>query len=144
MKKNVLIIGAGGVGAVAVHKCAQHNNVLGDICIASRTVEKCEKIIDSVHRKNNLQDKTKKLYAKQLDASKSENVVKLIEETNSAIVINVGTAFVNMPIMDACLEAGAAYIDTAVHEEFDVINANTNSRSKQVLTRFLIKVEKKL
>jgi len=72
MAKNVLVIGAGGVGAVAVHKCAQHNEVLGDICIASRTVEKCEKIIDSVHRKNNLQDKTKKLYAKQLDASKSE------------------------------------------------------------------------
>ncbi|OQY50331.1 MAG: saccharopine dehydrogenase [Candidatus Parabeggiatoa sp. nov. 2] len=122
MKKNVMVIGAGGVGSVAVHKCAQHNEVLGDICIASRTVAKCEKIIDSVHRKNNLQDKTKKLYAKQLDASKSENVVKLIEETNSAIVINVGSTFVNMPIMDACLEAGVAYIDTSVQEDLDVIN----------------------
>ena len=122
MRKNVLVIGAGGVGAVAVHKCAQHNEVLGDICIASRTLEKCEKIIDSVHRKNNLQDKTKKLYARQLDASKSENVVKLIEETNSGIVINVGTAFVNSYIIDACLEAGTAYIDTAVDEGPDDIN----------------------
>ncbi len=124
MKKNVLIIGAGGVGAVAAHKCAQNNDILGDICFASRTVEKCEKTIESIHRKNNFKDKSKKLYAKQIDASKTENVVKLIKETNSEIVLNVGTAFVNMPVMDACLEAGAAYIDTAVHEDKDVINAD--------------------
>jgi len=121
--KNVLIIGAGGVGAVVVHKCAQNNDVLGDICIASRTLEKCEAIIDSVHRKDNLKDKNKQLYARQLDAGKRENVVTAIQETASDIVINVGTAFVNEVIMDACLEARAAYIDTAVAEDISVINA---------------------
>ena len=123
MAKNVLIIGAGGVGAVVAHKCAQHNGILGDICIASRTIEKCEKIIESIHRKNNLQDKTRKLYARQLDASKVENVAKLIRETRSEIVINIGTAFANLPIMEACLEVGVAYIDTAVHEDINVIDA---------------------
>lgn len=123
MKKNVLVLGAGGVGSVVVHKCAQNNDVLGDICIASRTVEKCEKIIESVLRKNNLKDNTSKLYARQLDASNIENVVKIIEETQSEIVINVGTVFINQTIMDACLEAGAAYIDTAVAEDIDVMNA---------------------
>jgi saccharopine dehydrogenase-like NADP-dependent oxidoreductase len=123
MKKNVLIIGAGGVGAVAAHKCAQNNDILGDICIASRTLEKCEAIIDSVHRKGNLKDWNKKLYARQLDASNREHVVTAIQETASDIVINVGTAFINDVIMDACLEAGATYIDTAVTEDINVINA---------------------
>ena len=122
MKQNVLIIGAGGVAHVTAHKCAQHNDVLGDICIASRTLTKCETIIASIQQKNNQKDASKKLYARQLDASNRKNVVKLIQETQSSIVINVGTAFVNMPIMDACLEAGAAYIDTAVHENIDVVN----------------------
>ena len=54
-KKNVLIIGAGGVGHVAAHKAAMQNDVLGDICIASRTLSKCEAIIDSVQRKGHLQ-----------------------------------------------------------------------------------------
>ena len=54
MKKNVLIIGAGGVAHVAAHKAAMHNDVLGDICIASRTLSKCDEIIDSVRRKGNL------------------------------------------------------------------------------------------
>ncbi|HFD86576.1 MAG TPA: saccharopine dehydrogenase family protein [Gammaproteobacteria bacterium] len=123
MKKNVLIIGAGGVGAVVTHKCAQNNDRLGDICIASRTIEKCQHIIDDVKRRNNLKDRNKNLHARQLDASQREKVVAAIRETSSDIVINVGTAFVNDVIMDACLEAGAAYIDTAVAEDIDVINA---------------------
>ena len=60
MKKNLLIIGAGGVAHVAAHKAAMHNDVLGDICIASRTVSKCEAIIDSVKRKGHIKDESKK------------------------------------------------------------------------------------
>ena len=59
MKKNVLIIGAGGVAHVAAHKAAMQNDVLGDICIASRTLSKCEAIIDSVQRKGHLKDPSK-------------------------------------------------------------------------------------
>jgi saccharopine dehydrogenase-like NADP-dependent oxidoreductase len=89
MKKNVLIVGAGGVAHVAAHKCAEHNDVLGDICIASRTPFKCDAIIESVKSKNHIKDKTKKLYSKQVDALDVARTVKLIKETQSQIVINL-------------------------------------------------------
>jgi len=59
MKTNVLIIGAGAVAHVAAHKCAQNNDILGSICIASRKKEKCDRIIESVRRKRSLKDKSK-------------------------------------------------------------------------------------
>ena len=68
MKQNVLIIGAGGVAHVTAHKCAQNNDVLGDLTIASRTLSKCDKIIESIKRKNNVKDKSKKIYSKQYGA----------------------------------------------------------------------------
>jgi len=117
MKKNVLIIGAGAVGHAAAHKCAQNNDMLGDICIASRTLSKIENIIKSVRRKNSLKDKTKKIYSRQLNALDISSTVKMIKETGSSIVINLGAPFVNMSILEACLETGAAYMDTAIHEE---------------------------
>ena len=116
---NVLIIGAGGVAHVTAHKCAQHNDTLGDICIASRNVTKCHEIIESIARKRNLKDPTKKLYARQLDAFNIPQTIKLIQETNSSIVLNLGTAFINMSVLEACLETGATYMDTAIHEEPD-------------------------
>lgn len=48
-----MVIGAGGVSQVVVHKCAQHNDVLGKISIASRKIEKCRAIADSVAEKGN-------------------------------------------------------------------------------------------
>ncbi|RRH76558.1 saccharopine dehydrogenase family protein [Falsigemmobacter faecalis] len=116
MKRNVLIIGAGGVAQVVAHKAAQNNDVLGDIHIASRTAAKCEQIIASVREKGSLKvDGVLKAHA--LDARDSANVVALIRETGAEIVINVAQAFVNMPILDACIEAGVAYMDTAIHED---------------------------
>jgi saccharopine dehydrogenase-like NADP-dependent oxidoreductase len=117
MKTNLLIIGAGGVAHVAAHKAAMQNDVLGDICIASRTLSKCEAIIESVHRKGHLKDASHKLHARQLDALDVAATAALIRETESQIVVNLGTAFVNMSVLDACLETGAAYIDTAIHED---------------------------
>jgi saccharopine dehydrogenase-like NADP-dependent oxidoreductase len=117
MKKNVLIIGAGGVAHVAAHKCAQHNNILGDICIASRNQSKCDKIIQSVIRKKNLKDKTKKLYSRQIDAMNVSAVAKLIEDTKSSIVLNLGTSYINMTVLEACIKTGTTYIDTAIHED---------------------------
>jgi saccharopine dehydrogenase-like NADP-dependent oxidoreductase len=124
MKKNILIIGAGGVANVVTHKCAQHNDEFGDICLASRTLSKCDAIIDSVHRKNNLQDKGKRLYSRQIDAMDIAATSKLIEDTQSDIVINVGSPFVNMSVLQACLKTKAAYIDTAIHEDPDKICEN--------------------
>lgn len=120
MKKNVLIIGAGGVAQVVAHKCAQHNDVLGDIHIASRTAEKCQKIIDSIHEKKNLKN-AGTLEGHALDATDIDATVALIKRTGCEIVINVGSAFINMPVMSACIKAGVAYLDTAIHEEQDKI-----------------------
>ena len=119
MKKNVLIIGAGGVAHVAAHKCAQNNDILGDICIASRKQHKCDAIIESVKRKNNIKDKSKKLYSRQIEAMDVPAVVKLIKDTNSQIMINLATAYVNKYLLEACIQTGIAYMDTAVHEEPD-------------------------
>jgi len=121
MKKNLLIIGAGGVAHVAAHKAAMHNDMLGDICIASRTVSKCEAIIDSVKRKGHIKDESKKVHARQLDALDVAATAALIRETGSEIVMNLGSAFVNMSVLDACIDTGAAYIDTAIHEDPDKV-----------------------
>jgi len=116
MKKNVLIIGAGGVAQVVAHKCAQHNDTLGNIAIASRTLSKCEDIVSSVLEKGSMKvDGSIKAYA--LDAMDVAATVELIRQTESQIVINVGTAFLNMSVMSACIEAKVAYLDTAIHEE---------------------------
>ncbi len=121
MRKNVLIIGAGGVGHVVAHKCAMNNDVLGDICIASRTQKKCDKIIESIQRKNHLKDASKKLYSKQVNALDIPSVVDLIKESQSEIVINVGQSYINMSVLEACIETGAVYMDTAIHEEPDKV-----------------------
>ncbi|NLA51088.1 MAG: saccharopine dehydrogenase family protein, partial [Alcaligenaceae bacterium] len=112
--------GAGGVAHVVAHKCAQNNKLLGDIHIASRTLSKCEAIIDSIKEKNNLQHPGI-LKAHQLDAFDIEATKALIRSTNSQIVINVGTPFLNMSVLEACIGTGAAYLDTAIHEEPDLI-----------------------
>ncbi len=117
MKKNVLIVGAGGVAHVALHKCAQNNDILGDICIASRTLSKCDAIIESVKRKGNIKDKSKKIYSRQVDCFDVSATVKLIKETNSQIVMNLAQAYVNMSLLEACIQAGVAYMDTAIHED---------------------------
>ena len=116
MKRNVLIIGAGGVAQVVAHKAAQHNDRLGDLHIASRTVAKAETIIDSVHAKAAM--KVPGVFqAHALDAMDTAAVVALIQATGCQIVINVGSPFVNMTVLDACIQAGVAYMDTAIHED---------------------------
>lgn len=120
MKRNVLVIGAGGVGQVVVHKCAQHNDVLGDIHVASRNVRKCREIIDSVHHKHAMKVPGV-LEPHALDAMDVDATKALIRSTGAQIVINVGHAFVNMSVLQACIETGAAYLDTAIHEDADKI-----------------------
>jgi saccharopine dehydrogenase-like NADP-dependent oxidoreductase len=120
--KNVLIIGAGGVGSAVTHKCAQRSCELGDICLASRTVSKCEDIIATVHEKGNLENSDSKLTAARLDAKDTDAVVDLIERIGTSIVINVASPHCNLAIIDACLATGAHYLDTAVYEKEGVIN----------------------
>ncbi len=121
MKKNVLIVGAGGVAHVAAHKCALQNDILGDICIASRTQSKCDAIIESVKNKNHIKNTSGKIYSRQINALDISASIRLIEETNSQIVINLAQSYVNMSLLEACIKTGVAYIDTAIHEEPDKV-----------------------
>ncbi|MET3559484.1 saccharopine dehydrogenase-like NADP-dependent oxidoreductase [Bartonella japonica] len=116
MKKNILIIGAGGVAQVVAHKCAQNNDILGEIHIASRTLKKCEAIIASIKEKNTMK-KQGVFKGHALNAMNVEETVKLIQKTKCEIVINVGSAFLNMSVLSACIETKCAYIDTAIHED---------------------------
>lgn len=117
MKRNVLIIGAGGVAQVVAHKCAQNNDILGDIHIASRTLSKVEAMIASIREKGSLKQADGALQAHVVNARETAEVAALIRETGAQIVINVAQAFVNMPVLDACIETGVAYMDTAIHED---------------------------
>ncbi|MDO4904506.1 MAG: saccharopine dehydrogenase family protein [Lautropia sp.] len=116
MKKNVLIIGAGGVGHVVAHKLARHNSRLGRIHLASRSLSKCQQIIDSIHDKGSL-EVPGTIEAHRLDATDSDATRELIRRIEADIVINVGHAFINMSVLRACIDAGAAYLDTAIHED---------------------------
>ncbi len=116
MKKNILIIGAGGVAQVVAHKAAQNNDILGDIHIASRSVGKAQDIIASVLEKGALKQPGV-LRAHALDALDIEATKALIRDTGAQIVLNVGSAFINMSVLRATIDTGVAYIDTAIHED---------------------------
>ena len=112
-KKNVLIIGAGGVAQVTAHKVAQWAAEFGDLHIANRTQAKADAIIESLREKGHDMAWT----SHALDAMDADAVEALIRQVDAGIVINVGTAFINMTVLEGCIRAGAAYIDTAIHED---------------------------
>lgn len=106
----VLIIGAGGVGRVVAHKCAQLPEVFSDITLASRTKGKCDQIASEIDRP---------IRTRLVDADKVPELVKLIGELKPELVINVALPYQDLTIMDACLETGVHYVDTANYEPED-------------------------
>lgn len=110
----VLIIGAGGVGTVVANKVAKNSDVFTDIMLASRTVSKCEAIAKDVKERTGVTIKTAKV-----DADNVPELVKLMNEFKPEIVINVALPYQDLTIMDACLEAGVNYLDTANYEPLD-------------------------
>lgn len=110
----VLIIGAGGVGQVVTHKCAQIPEVFSDIVLASRTESKCKKIAEQI--KNNT---GRSIDTAEVDADNVANLVELIESCKPELVINVALPYQDLTIMDACLETGVHYLDTANYEPLD-------------------------
>lgn len=112
----VLMIGAGGVANVVAHKCSMNPDVFEDICIASRTVSKCEAIKNSIEEKRTLGEKRSRITTAQLDADDSSQVAALIKEFRPDIVINVALPYQDLSIMDACLATGTDYLDTANYE----------------------------
>lgn len=105
-----LIIGAGGVASVVIHKCCQNPDVFEEICIASRTLEKCNAI------KAKLDGGKTKIRTAQVDADKTDEVIALIKKFQPDIVINVALPYQDLTIMDACLATGVHYLDTANYE----------------------------
>ena len=108
---NVLIIGAGGVGRVVVHKCAQRIDIFTSITLASRTKSKCDAIAAEI--------KGVKIATAQVDADNVPELVALINTVQPRLVINVALPYQDLTIMDACLETGVDYLDTANYEPLD-------------------------
>lgn len=116
MQKNILIIGAGGVAQAVAHKCAQNLQLVNEIHIASRSLDKVEQILSSISSKLGA-DKLAKIKAHRVNALDIPALIDLINQINAKIVINVGSAFLNMSVLSACIATKAAYIDTAIHED---------------------------
>lgn len=107
----VLIIGAGGVGTVVAKKVASNSDLFTDIMLASRTKSKCDKIASEI--------KEVKVRTAQVDADKVPELVALMKQFKPDLVINVALPYQDLTIMDACLEAGVNYLDTANYEPLD-------------------------
>ena len=110
----VLIIGAGGVGTVVAHKIAQNPDIFTEVMLASRTVSKCNAIAADIKERYGLI-----LHTAQVDADVVSELVSLFHAFKPELVINVALPYQDLTIMDACLEAGVNYLDTANYEPKD-------------------------
>lgn len=106
----VIIIGAGGVGGVVTHKCAQLPEVFSEIILASRNEDKCKAIAAQLDRP---------IRTAQVDADNVPELTALLKKEQPALVINVALPYQDLHIMDACLAAGVDYLDTANYEPLD-------------------------
>lgn len=109
----VLVIGCGNVGSVGLHKMAQYRDIFSEIHVVGRTESKCEAVRDSVKKKSKGKVDLK-LHI--LDVGKGNNFLNLLKEIKPELVINWGSPYDNLVVMDACLEYGVRYIDTACYE----------------------------
>lgn len=112
----VLVIGCGGVAGVAIQKCAQNDAIFNEICIASRTVSKCE----ALKAKIESEGKSKAVITTaKVNADSVEDLVKLINEVKPDVVLNLALPYQDLTIMEACLQTGVNYVDTANYEPED-------------------------
>ena len=110
----VLIIGAGGVATVAAHKVCQNTDVFTEIMIASRTKKKCDALADVLNKKYGTNVQTA-----QVDADSVEQLVELLGSYKPDIVMNLALPYQDLTIMEACLQTGCNYLDTANYEPKD-------------------------
>ncbi len=107
----LLVIGCGGVAAVAIHKCCENSGVFSELCIASRTKSKCDALKKKLEKTTSV-----KLTTAQVDADDVQQLVALIERYRPAAVLNVALPYQDLTIMEACLQTRTDYIDTANYE----------------------------
>lgn len=110
----VLIVGAGGVGSVVAHKCALNKETFSEITLASRTKPKCDAIADQIDEMHGTRINTA-----GVDADNVAEMTALIDKEKPDLVLNVALPYQDLPIMDACLETGVDYLDTANYEPKD-------------------------
>ncbi|MFZ2464979.1 MAG: saccharopine dehydrogenase family protein [Caldibacillus thermoamylovorans] len=108
-----LVIGAGGVASVAIHKMVQNSDVFEEICIASRTKAKCDAL------KEKLDGGKTKITTAQVDANNVDELITLIKQVKPDIVVNLALPYQDLAIMDACLATKTHYLDTANYEPED-------------------------
>lgn len=113
-KKGILIIGAGGVSRVATVKCAMNIDTFEKITLASRTISKCEMIAKEI-KENQKVD----INVACVDADDVPALVELIKKVNPKVLLNVALPYQDLTIMDACIQTGVDYIDTANYEHPD-------------------------
>ncbi|MDD2593554.1 MAG: saccharopine dehydrogenase NADP-binding domain-containing protein, partial [Bacteroidales bacterium] len=106
-----MIIGAGGVATAAACKMTEAPEVFEEVMIASRTKEKCDKIIKQIDKTN--------YYSAQIDAMNINELAALIKDFKPDIVLNLALPYQNLAIMEACLQTGVSYLDTANYESPD-------------------------
>ena len=110
----VLVIGCGGVASVAIQKCCQVSEVFTDLCIASRTKAKCDALAQELSGKT-----ATRITTAQVDADDVNQVIDLIKRYQPDLVMNIALPYQDLTIMDACLECGVNYMDTANYEPED-------------------------
>ena len=110
----VLVIGAGGVSSVAVHKMAMNTDIFSHITLASRTKSKCDAIAESVKSRFGVDIDTA-----AIDADDVAATTALIQKVQPELVVNLALPYQDLSIMDACLAAGVNYLDTANYEPRD-------------------------
>tara|TARA_B110001452_G_scaffold44037_1_gene33712 strand:+ start:986 stop:2191 length:1206 start_codon:yes stop_codon:yes gene_type:complete len=111
---NILVIGAGGVSSVTIHKMAMLPNIFTKITLASRTLKKCIDIQINIKKKYNIN-----INVVELDADNINATVEIIKQTNPFLVLNLALPYQDLNIMDACLITNTHYIDTANYEPID-------------------------
>ena len=116
----VLVIGCGGVATVAIHKCCQVSEIFTELCIASRTKAKCDKLAAELQGKTATKITTAQVDTKittaQVDADDVEQLKALINEYKPDLVMNIALPYQDLTVMDACLACGVNYMDTANYE----------------------------
>jgi saccharopine dehydrogenase (NAD+, L-lysine forming) len=110
----VLVIGAGGVSSVCVHKMAMNAGIFSEIHLASRTKAKCDAIAASVKERTG-----QTVHTYEIDAEEVPALTRLIQQISPKLVVNLALPYQDLPIMDACLAAGVSYMDTANYEPKD-------------------------
>ena len=110
----ILIIGCGGVATVAAHKICQNKDTFTDIMIASRTKSKCDALARLLNERYGTNVTTA-----AVDADSVPQLVRLMKAYRPDMVLNLALPYQDLTIMDACLETGCNYMDTANYEPKD-------------------------